>query len=164
MNKIELKPFNDFKNDEFRQLFKKYFEEEEGIVLNPNTTVFDQMQQKANEGKEHAFIITKNSKIVAFILSRIYSLKNSGKFLFQNIGYIEELYVLPEERNQKFATKLICETYKYFAQNNIKRVILTTEEHNYNFYKKLGYKLDETYECANKLKVFAKDLEKKDLL
>lgn len=160
MNSIEIKPFNNFKDEQFTQIFRKYYAEEEKIILKPDTTIFDEMQQLSDAGKECAFVIEKDKKIVAFILSRIYTLKNSGKFLFQNVGFIEELYVLPEERNQKFATLLISKVYERFAKNNIKKVLLTTEEHNYKFYQKMGYKIDKTYECANKLKVLAKDLER----
>lgn len=160
MNNIKIKFFSDFTNEEFQQIFRKYYAEEEKIILKPDTTIFDEMQKKYDEGKEHAFIIEKNGKMVAFILGRKYRLEAPGKFIAQTIGFIEELYVLPEERNQKFATRLIQESCNYFLKNNITKVVLTTEEHNYKFYQKMGYEIDKTYECANKLSVFSKDIER----
>ena len=91
---------------------------------------------------------------------RDYTLKSDNKFLKQNFGYIMELYVVPEERNKKLATSLLNKVETDFLENKVKKIVLTSEETTYEFYKKLGYHLDSSFSCANNLKCFVKNLNK----
>jgi len=154
---MEIKSFNDFKSEKFKKVFTEYFFEE-GITLKENTTVFDEIQNNANEGKTKAYVIENNDRIIAFIMYRVYNIKSNNKFLTHTFGYIEELYVVPEERNKKLASMLINRVESEFKANNIYKIALTSEPEVYDFYKKLGYNIDNSYSSANNLKCFVKDI------
>ena len=87
---------------------------------------------------------------------RIIKLRDEKKFFKYNFGYIEELYVVENERNKHVATKLIEQFEIYLNQNKIRTIVLTADEKVYDFYKKKGFKEDNSLTCENELKCFIK--------
>lgn len=149
--------FNEFKSENFEIIFRKYYLEE-GIKLKKDTIVFDEIQKSSDEGKTRCFCVVENDNIIGFIMYKIMELANENKFIKHYVGHIEELYVVKEKRKQGLGKSLLVKVEEYMKENNVKKLFLTAREHMYDFYKKLGYFIDESYVCANKLKCFFKSL------
>lgn len=147
--------FCDFKSEEFKEIFTDYYLSE-GITLKENTKVFDEIENSSKNFGTKCVVYRKANKIAGFILFRIIKLRDEKKFFKYNFGYIEELYVVENERNKHVATKLIEQFEIYLNQNKIRTIVLTADEKVYDFYKKKGFKEDNSLTCENKLKCFIK--------
>lgn len=147
--------FNDFKSDEFKKIFTEYYLGE-GIILSEQTKVFDEIENSSKKHGTKCIVCKKSNKISGFILFRIVKLCDEKHFFKYNFGYIEELYVAENARNQHVATRLLEQFENYLKQNGIKTILLTAEEKVYAFYKKQGFEEDNSMSCANKLKCFIK--------
>ena len=153
MDKLEY--FKDFKAEEFKAIFTEYYLGE-GITLSENTTVFDEIENSSKKYGTKCIICKKADKIVGFIMFRIVKLRDEQKFFKLNFGYIEELYVVEDQRNKHIASKLIEQFENYLRQNKVNTIILTAEEKVYDFYKNKGFVENNLITCENKLKCFTK--------
>lgn len=149
--------YQDYKSEQFKKVFTEYYKHE-GVTLKPDTTVFDEIEQSAQQGKTLTYAVMEQDNIVAFIMFQVLTLKSDNKFVKQKLGHIEELYVVKQKRNQKIATQLLVEVEKYFKSQNIDIIFLTAEPHVFEFYRKLGFKHNNTYNCANNLQCLTKDI------
>lgn len=149
--------FNNYKSDAFKKVFTEYYAFE-GITLKPDTAVFDEITNSANNGETKTFALIQNENIVAFIMFQILKLKTENKFFKHKVLHIEELYVIEEKRNQKIATALINKAEQFAKTQNVGLVLLTARPQVFEFYEKLGYRKNNAYECGNKLQCFTKEL------
>lgn len=149
--------FNDFKSDEFKNIFTEYYLGE-GITLSKDTKVFDEIENSSKKHGIKCIVCKKSNKIFGFILFRIVKLCDEKHFFKYNFGYIEELYVAENARNNHVASRLIEQFESYLKQNGIKAIVLTAEEKVYDFYKKQGFEEDNSMSCKNKLKCFTKKI------
>ena len=154
---MEFVEINNFKSKTFEKVFREYYLEE-GITLKENTIVFDEIQKSHDAGKTKCISLMENEEIIGFIMFKIMELSNDNGFIKEYIGHIEELYVIDKKRKQGLGKSLILKVEGYMVENNVKKLFLTAREHMYDFYIKLGYYIDESYECANKLKCLVKSL------
>ena len=84
--------------------------------------------------------VKKENEIVGFIYG--YLKHEKGKFVKENVGFIDALYVKDEYRKQGIATKLIEEFYKWCDLKEIKFIEIGSYVENkaaYNLYKKFGF-------------------------
>ena len=71
-------------------------------------------------------------------------------------GYINELYVLPKQRQKGFGTKLTEMGLKWLKENDCKTICITVNRKNKNalkLYKKLGFEIYTDSYISMKLKI-----------
>ncbi len=136
------------KSEEFQRAFREYFEEF-GVILKENTDVFDELiKAQRNEGMEDVSI-KKGEQYLGFILYQIETFRSSSGFFEQKVGYIRELWVDKQYRNQKLGTKLVEEIYNHLKKEGVSKILLTYDEDAKGFYEKLGYEYDASYSTKN---------------
>lgn len=142
---------SDFSHPSFQAAFQLYFKE-----LGINVKDWDGLFQEMNDEKDNkAFVrVTEDNSIVGFIQFKPITLSNW--FFEENMGFIREFWIAGEYRNQGYGTELLHLAENYFAQNNIRKTILTTDTAE-KFYVRNGYRKDQAFTAANKYEVFVKD-------
>jgi len=143
---------SDFSEPTFQEAFKIYFRE-----LGINVNDWDGLFREMNDEKDNkAYVrIAENNNIAGFIQFKPITLSNW--FFEEKLGFIREFWIAPEYRSQGHGTELLRLAESYFAQDDIRKTILTTDTAE-EFYVKNGYRKDRAFTAANKDEVFVKDL------
>lgn len=143
---------SDFTDDGFMQAFKRYFGEL-GISVEDWNGLFAEMN--GTEGNRAYVRYNENDEIVGFIQFVAVELENW--FFRERLGFIREFWVSSEYRKMGHGSELIGLAERYFADNGIKKVILTTDT-AHGFYETKGYRKDDSFTAKNNDDVFIKDL------
>ena len=143
---------SDFTDDGFMQAFKRYFGEL-GISVEDWNGLFAEMN--GTEGNRAYVRYNENGEIVGFIQFVAVELENW--FFRERLGFIREFWVSSEYRKMGHGSELIGLAERYFADNGIKKVILTTDT-AHSFYETKGYRKDDSFTAKNNDDVFVKEL------
>lgn len=143
----------DFSDPMFRTMFKQYFAELE-INVKDWEGLFEEMN--THNGGNCAYIRICDGKPAGFIQFTTVTLENW--FFKERIGFIREFWVSKELRKQGNGSALYLMAEKYFADHGIRRVVLTAEEKEKEFYFKRGYSICENMEAKNEMPVLEKEI------
>ena len=136
----------------FVEAFKWYFEEL-GISVEDWNGLFREMN--GGEGNRSYVRYSENGDVIGFIQFVAVELENW--FFRERLGFIREFWVSGEYRNIGHGSELLGLAERYFADNGIRKVILTTDT-AYAFYEKKGYRKDNSFTAKNKDDVFVKEI------
>ena len=141
---------SDFTDPCFMNAFKLYFKEWDMQIKD-----WDGLFREMNEGGENrAWLrLRENGDVVGFI--QFIPIAFSSWFFEETRGFIREFWIRKEFRGQGHGTALLNLAESYFADRNIKTLILTTDTAP-DFYRNRGYEKDETISARNKDDVFVK--------
>lgn len=144
----------DFSTQNFQVAFKQYFNE---LVINVDN--WDELFESMNsEADNLAFVrLNYNNEVIGFIQFKIDILKNC--FFEEKIGFIREFWISDKFRKCGQGTDLLLKLERYFLDNNVFKVVLTTDTAQ-GFYSRLGYINDRSYKAINDIEVFTKILNK----
>lgn len=143
---------SDFSNTVFQNAFKEYFREL-GVEIKNWENVFKELTE---EGGNNAYIrMLEDETIVGFILFRNIQLSNG--FFEEKLGFIREFWVASEYRDNGQGSELIKLAEVFFKENEIFKLILTTDTAEI-FYEKRGYRKAKSYTAKNQDQVFVKEL------
>lgn len=140
---------SDFTDVGFRSAFKRYFGEL-GINVEDWDGLFAEMK-----GNLAYVRYGENGEVVGFIQFVAVELKNW--FFCEKLGFIREFWVSGEYRNMGHGTELLGLAERYFADNGIRKAVLTTDTAP-AFYEAKGYKKDGSFAAKNEDDVFVKEL------
>lgn len=143
----------DFSNKVFQEMFKKYFSEIK-IEVKDWDGLWAEMNSQ-NDGNT-AFIRTCNNEPAGFIQFTTITLENW--FFKERSGFLREIWVDEKFRKQGNGTELLRLAEKYFKDNGISRIFLTTEEDNIGFYLNRGYQIHENIQAKNQLTVMVRNI------
>ena len=136
--------------DRFKQ--RKYFEDQ-----GQAEKYLDQSIKDVEEREGAIFLATLDDKIVGFVQGIVNRHENATmyhlSFKPETDGWIGELFVDPESRGQKVATKLIEAISQYFRSKNCHRIHLYVAADNHlarQVYEKLEFK-EKEIELTKKL-------------
>lgn len=141
---------SDFMDPQFQDAFRIYFGEL-GIQVQKWDALFTEMN---DGGKNRAWLrLDGDGGIIGFI--QFIPLTMDSWFFEEKRGFIREFWIRKEFRGQGHGTALLALTEKYFCDNGIRKLILTTDTAP-EFYRARGYEKDETITAKNKDDVFVK--------
>ena len=143
---------DDFSNELFQKAFKEYFRELKMEVDDWNS-LFESMN---SQGGNLAYLWLDNEEVIGFLEFRIE--KTEHWFITEDFGFVREFWIKSNYRNQTLGTKLLDKVENYFIENQIFKVLLTTDTAP-SFYLKNGYRLAKSYSSLNKDPVYFKQLE-----
>lgn len=139
----------DYMNPDFQKAFRLYFDELD-VKVDDWEEVFRQMSSTSSYIR-----FTDDGSIVGFILFEPITLSNW--FFIASYGFVREFWVAEKYRGKGNGTALLRHTEKYFKENGLHRVILTTDSAP-QFYEKNGYIKEKSVIAKNNDEVFVKDL------
>lgn len=141
---------SDFSDSRFKDAFQIYFAE-----LGIQVKDWDGLFREMNDGGENRAWLRTNEDgdIIGFI--QFIPISFSSWFFEETRGFIREFWIRKEFRGQGHGTALLNLAESYFADRNIKTLILTTDSAP-DFYRDRGYEKDETISARNKDDVFVK--------
>lgn len=141
----------DFSDSCFRMAFQAYFAEL-GINVRDWGGLFREMTEDGNT----AYLrMDEAGHVVGFIQFKPITLTNW--FFEEKAGFIREFWIAEAYRSQGHGSALLSLTEEYFAQQNVRRVLLTTDTAP-AFYEKHGYQKAPSYTAKNNDDVYVKDL------
>lgn len=136
----------------FTEAFKRYFRE-----LGINVQDWDGLFREMNSAEDNRSYVrfSENDEVIGFV--QFLAVELSNWFFCERLGFIREFWVSGEYRNMGHGSELLELAEKYFADNGIMKVILTTDTAP-AFYEARGYKRDKSFTAKNKDDVFIKEL------
>ena len=137
----------------FQSMFKQYFNEID-VKVNDWEGLFSEMNTQ--NGGNTAYIRTCDNESAGFIQFTEVTLENW--FLKERLGFIREFWVAEKFRKQGQGTELLYLAEKYFKDKGIRRVVLTAEENEQQFYLNRGYRICENIQAKNDMAVSVKDI------
>ncbi|MBD5114581.1 MAG: GNAT family N-acetyltransferase [Ruminococcaceae bacterium] len=143
----------DFSDPVFQSMFKRYFAEID-VKVNDWESLWEEMNTQ--NGGNTAYIRTCDNEPVGFIQFTEATLENW--FLKERLGFIREFWVAEKFRKQGHGTELLYLAEKYFKDNGIRRVVLTAEENEQQFYLNRRYMICENIKAKNGMAVSVKDI------
>lgn len=143
----------DFFNPMFTDMFKRYFSEL-GMDIKDWNGLFEEMNTR--NGGNCAYIRVCGDNPIGFIQFTAISLENW--FLKERLGFIREFWVQKELRRQGHGSALCSLAEKYFFDNGIRRIVLTAEEKEKEFYFKRGYRVCGGMEAKNDMDVWVREI------
>ena len=142
---------SNFTDARFQLAFQLYFEEL-GIHVKDWDGLFREMTE---DGNAAWLRLSEDGGVIGFIQFKPIALTNW--FFEEKAGFIREFWIDAAHRKQGHGSALLALAEAYFAEMDIHRVILTTDEAA-AFYEKRGYHRDPCYAAKNKDDVFVKSL------
>ena len=141
----------DFSDPLFQKAFQAYFEEL-GITVKDWDGLFREMTGDDNL----AYLrIAEDGGIIGFIQFKPIELSNW--FFTGHAGFIREFWIAKAYRGQGHGSALIELAEGYFADKDIRQVMLTTDNAA-GFYEKHGYRRNPCFTAKNKDDVYTKEL------
>lgn len=134
----------------FMNIFKCYFNELKINVESWNN-LFEEMNNSILKMGLQTMILLEGKQTMGFIQFQVEELRNW--FFKEKIGFIRELYVCNEYRNNKYGTQLVNKAFEHFTQNNVYKVLLTTNTAE-RFYLKIGFRRDDSYQAINEIPTY----------
>lgn len=150
---MTIRELSDFYDERFQLCFRAYFLEI-GIKLKEDTDVFDDITESYQKENMRTFVLEDENEIAGFIMFQPEHLK--GGFFEERAGFIRELWIAPSLRRSGYGKRLIETVEDYFRKMDISKLILTYDENALEFYKKLGFHPDGSYQARNNGKVITK--------
>ena len=144
---------SDFTDPAFQTMFKKYFSEI-GVNVRDWQGLFSEMN--TNNGGNMAYIRQSRNEPLGFIQFTFITLE--GWFFKEKLGFIREFWVAEEFRKQGHGTELLSLVEKHFKDSGIRRIVLTAEENEQQFYLNRGYSICEYITAKNNMAVSVKDI------
>lgn len=144
---------SDFSDPVFQSMFKQYFAEID-VKVNDWEGLWEEMNTQ--NGGNTAYIRTCDNEPAGFIQFTEVTLENW--FLKERLGFIREFWVAEKFRKQGQGTELLYLAEKYFKDKGIRRVVLTAEENEQQFYLNRGYRICENIQAKNGIAVSVKDI------
>ena len=142
---------SDFMDARFQQAFQLYFEEL-GIRVKDWDGLFREMNADGNA----AYLrLAEDGGTVGFIQFKPIILSNW--FFEEKAGFIREFWIAEAYRKQGHGAALLRMAEEYFIQQDIRRVLLTTDTAT-AFYEKHGYRKDSGIQAKNHDDVYVKEL------
>ena len=96
-----------------------------------NSTYGYRANTKEDIGGNRIFVASKDDRIIAYLFGRQYRSENMRSIMNEGTAFfeVEELYVIPEERNKGIGTKL----FRYLEENLTEEeyIVLSTATKNY---------------------------------
>lgn len=143
----------DFSDPVFQSMFKQYFAEID-VKVKDWEGLFSEMNTQ--NGGNTAYIRTCDNEPAGFIQFTEVALENW--FFKERLGFIREFWVTEKFRKQGQGTELLYLAEKYFKDKGIRRVVLTAEENEQQFYLNRGYRICENIQAKNGMAVSVKDI------
>lgn len=143
----------DFFNPMFTDMFKLYFSEL-GMDIKDWNGLFEEMNTR--NGGNCAYIRVCGDNPIGFIQFTAVTLENW--FFKERLGFIREFWVQKELRRQGHGSALCSLAEKYFFDNGIRRIVLTAEEKEKEFYFKRGYRVCGGIEAKNDMDVWVREI------
>lgn len=143
----------DFSDPVFQGMFKQYFAEID-VKVKDWEGLFSEMNTQ--NGGNTAYVRTCDNEPVGFIQFTEVTLENW--FFKERLGFIREFWVAEKFRKQGHGTELLYLAEKYFKDKDIRRVVLTAEENEQQFYLNRGYRICENIQAKNGMAVSVKDI------
>lgn len=143
----------DFFDPMFTDMFKRYFSEL-GIDVKDWNGLFEEMNTR--NGGNCAYIRVCGDNPIGFIQFTAVTLENW--FFKERLGFIREFWVQKELRRQGHGSALCSLAEKYFFDNGIRRIVLTAEEKEKEFYFKRGYRVCGGMEAKNDMDVWVREI------
>lgn len=144
---------SDFSDPVFQSMFKQYFAEID-VKVNDWEGLFSEMNTQ--NGGNTAYIRTCDNEPAGFIQFTEVTLENW--FFKERLGFIREFWIAEKFRKQGQGTELLYLAEKYFKDKGIRRVVLTAEENEQQFYLNRGYRICENIHAKNNMAVSVKDI------
>ncbi|MBQ6998015.1 MAG: GNAT family N-acetyltransferase [Oscillospiraceae bacterium] len=144
-----------FYDERFTQCFRAYFLEI-GIKLKADTDVFDDIMRSYEKENMRTFVMEDGKQLAGFIMLQPEHLKSG--FFEASVGFIRELWVTPSYRRRGYGKRLIEIAEDYFRKQEIYKLILTYDEDALEFYKRLGFHHDRSFQARNNGNVIVKYL------
>ncbi len=144
---------SDFTDPKFQIMFKKYFAEI-GVNVKDWEGLFSEMN--TNNGGNMAYIRQCENEPLGFIQFTFITLE--GWFFKERLGFIREFWVAEKFRKQGHGTEMLSLAEKYFKDSGIRRIVLTAEENEQQFYLNRGYTICECISAKNNMAVSVKDI------
>lgn len=124
--------------------FYRYMAEEKNETFDPEKSIDAAKKhlRKFLKEKNCNFLLCKSEEAVLGYSFISIEKENS------NISYINELFVVAQERSKGIGYSLLLESIKYLTSKNCKKIILTVSTKNrsaMNLYRKVGFSVDEFY-------------------
>lgn len=143
----------DFFDPMFTDMFKRYFSEL-GMDVKDWNGLFEEMNTR--NGGNCAYIRVCGDNPIGFIQFTAVTLENW--FLKERLGFIREFWVQKELRRQGHGSALCSLAEKYFFDNGIRRIVLTAEETEKEFYFKRGYRICGGMAAKNDMDVWVREI------
>ncbi len=144
---------SDFTDPMFQAIFKEYFAEI-GVNVRDWEGLWEEMNTQ--NGGNSAYIRTYKNEPAGFI--QFAEITMESWFLKEKWGFIREFWVAKGFRGQGQGTELLSLAEKYFKDKGIRRIVLTAEEKEQQFYLNRGYKICESIEAKNNMTVSVKNM------
>ncbi len=142
----------------YQQLFKEYFMEL-GIVINERNyqKIFKLMKAEINLTSMQVLMIYMDDKLLGF---SSFQVDKDERFWYikMNNGDIREFYIKEEYRNKGYARILFNAIKDFFIENSMDYIYLTSEE-GIDFWKHLGFVIDDSVMAENNLTVLRYDIK-----
>ncbi len=100
-----------------------------------------------NNGGNMAYIRQCENEPLGFIQFTFITLE--GWFFKERLGFIREFWVAEKFRKQGHGTEMLSLAEKYFKDSGIRRIVLTAEENEQQFYLNRGYTICECISAKN---------------
>ena len=141
----------DFHDTRFQAAFQAYFAE-----LGINVKDWDGLFREMNEDGNWAYVrLDEHDETVGFIQFKPITLSNW--FFEEKAGFIREFWIAEAHRGKGHGSELLEKAEDFFAQQGIRRFLLTTDSAE-TFYEKHGYRKNPSYSAKNQDDVFLKDI------
>ena len=142
---------SDFSDARFQAAFQAYFKE-----LGINVKNWDGLFHEMNDDGNEAYLrLADNGGVIGFIQFKAIALTNW--FFEEKAGFVREFWIAETHRGQGHGTALLKMAEDHFAEQGIKRILLTTDSAA-AFYERNGYRKDLCYAAKNKDDVYVKTL------
>lgn len=149
----------DFNDPDFTRVFKEYIDE---IMTHEMTEedwddLFNQMNNEELDGyKNQGYVrYADNGNLIGFI--QFIPIKMTNWFLNEILGLIREFWISSEYRKTGHGADLLRLAEQYFADIDIRKIVLTTDTAP-DFFKKRGYRKDLNITARNNDDVYIKVL------
>lgn len=122
------------KDPDFMSLFQAYFK---GFSMAAPPAMFDAMDRDIQTHGINILMGYEQGLPIGFCMFQIDTLENPW-CMKAGAGDIRELFIVPERRNQGYASVLIDKVKAYFMSQGIHEILLTSDEHA-SFWKSNGF-------------------------
>jgi len=140
------------KDENFINAYKRYYNDLNILDFNHWDRLFEDMEKESNLA---TLLLMEEESIIGFIQFQSITLKHW--FFKEQAGFIRELWVDKAFRNNHYGVLMLNHALNVFKENNLHKVLLTTEN-THDFFIKQGFKKANTYEALNKDDVLVYDI------
>ena len=140
---MSIKLLDNYNDLAFQNAYRNYYDDMGIIDFKHWDRLFVDMEKEDNL---NTYLLFENNVIIGFI--QIQNIQFTHWFFKEQCGFIREFWILKQLRNQGYGSRLFDYIMKRFKEENIKKVILTTEKVQ-SFYTNRGFVVDSSYTALN---------------